>query len=361
MSNELVSILRLPFESLRTIYDGASEVRLYRNTITGLYAVGKRIDTLGLEGAMLQREATWLSSIDHLNIVSVQSVAKVVDPRYPPPINLIEMMMPYYELGSVADAMMEGRRFSIAEARDHLFAMLRGVGELHEVKQVLHRDVKAANVLLTGEANLVRLADLGVASPMGQAGDAESFRSAQIYTAPEHFTQETVDRRADIYSCGMLLLEMASGRLPWEKYEDRQAMAARLSVRKQAVLPRHLRVHATVPSGMRHLIRRCLSADVSKRPSNAAELANRLANIPLIDWRLVEDDSDRLRWEGASALRPERVFRVDAKRVENGWNLRGQAHINSWRRCVPDQEARDLCSSESAKFFDRIVTDSANR
>src|ERR1700753_1282246 len=122
MTRELVRVLRLPFEALQTIYEGRSEVRLYRNGVTGILEVGKRVDTLGLDGAMLVREATWLSRIRHDHLVPVHSVAVIDDYQS---LKVIEMVMPYYERGSVADALNRGERFSVASARDHVLAALR--------------------------------------------------------------------------------------------------------------------------------------------------------------------------------------------------------------------------------------------
>jgi serine/threonine protein kinase len=360
LTGEIVRILRLPFEALRTIYNGECEVRLYKNEVTNVLEVGKRVDLLGLDGSILAQEATWLSRIRHDHLVPVHSVATVTG--YAPPMRVIEMVMPYYERGSIADAMGRGERFSTAEARDHVLATLRGVGQLHEVENILHRDLKSPNVLLTNDARLARVGDLGVGAPMDDDGTAEAYANAQLYSAPEAFTTHRVDRSSDIYAVGLLLFEMANGPLPWNEYDDRLAMATRLAAGKPAPLPRHLRLHPTVPPRMRRLIRQAMSSKPERRPQTATVMATRLAGVPLIDWSLVDQDEDGQVWEGRSSMHQDRLYRVEALRQSRGGvRLSGLQRVNSLRRLVPDQDVADLGDREATAFFDQMVAIATRR
>jgi serine/threonine protein kinase len=360
LTGEIVRILRLPFEALRTIYAGDCEVRLYRNEVTDVLEVGKRVDLLGLEGSILAQEATWLSRIRHDHLVPVQSVATVTS--YPPPMRVIEMIMPYYERGSIADALGRGERFSIAEARDHVLATLRGVGQLHEVENILHRDLKSPNVLLTSDARLARVGDLGVSSPMDEGGSAEAYASAQLYSAPEAFTTHRVDRRSDIYAVGLLLFEMANGPLPWDEYDDRLAMATRLAAGRPAPLPRHLRFSPTIPPAMRRLIGQAISANPDRRPQTAMVMSSRLAGIPLVDWSLLDRDASGEVWQGRSSIRQDRIYRVEARsRSVGGVRLSGLQRVSSWRRVVEDQDVADLGRRDATAFFDQMVAIATRR
>jgi serine/threonine protein kinase len=325
MTENVLRTLQLPFEALRTIYAGGAEVRLYRNTVTNLLEVGKRVDTLGLGGAMLVREARWLSRIHHDNLVPVKSVAVVADPvAYPPPLEVIEMVMPYYRRGSVADALFRGEQFSIAQARDHILAALRGLGELHEVERVIHRDFKSPNLLLTDDPSLAVVSDLGVAAPMEPDGSVEGYPNAQLYSPPEAFVTNRVDKRADLYAAGLLLFEMVNGPLPWSEYDDRLAMATRLSGGKPAALPRHLRCSPHVPAEMRRLIARSLSGDPARRPPDTAAMATELSRIRLVDWSLVDHEDDLRTWHGRSVVQADRTYVVEARRQPGyGWRLSG--------------------------------------
>lgn len=353
-------VLRLPFEALRTVYAGACEVRLYRNEVTGSHEVGKRVSTHGLEGALIVQEASWLQRIRHDNVVPVQSVA-VVD-GYPAALRVVEMVMPYYPRGSVADALARGERFGVRDARDVALAALNGLAELHERERVLHRDFKSPNLLLTEDRVLARVGDLGAAAAMDASGRAPAYPSAQLYSPPEAFSTHEVDRSSDLYAAGLVLLELANGRLPWEEYGDRLAMARRLSAGRPAVLPRHLRVGPHVPPRMRAIITKATAASPGRRYATAAEMAAALSACPLVDWAPDREEGGARVWEGRSAVRPDRRYRVEAHRLRRGgWRLAGLQHVRAWRRAVRDQDVDALDSTAAREFFDQIVVIAVSR
>lgn len=358
MTGEVVRVLTLPFDALRTVYaGGASEVRLYRNRVTGALEVGKRIAVLGLDHSLLQ-EATWLQRIRHDHLVPVESVATVDDPGG----QTIEMVMPYYESGSITDALIQGRRFSIREARDIVQAALRGLAELHEVEHVIHRDIKPANIFLTGDAKLARVGDLGIGIRMDELGRAEAYPSAQMYSPPEAFRTKKVDRRSDIYCMGMVLFEMLNGPLPWELYDDRLAMAQRLGQGKPAPLPRHLKNKPHVPPSMRKLLAKCIAADPTRRPATASAMASTLASVQFIDWAPeIRPDGDHCIWTGPCASQPGKQFRVQAERKKTGWTLSGLQRRNTWQRVFADIRVATLNDPEVHDFFDQMVQAATSR
>lgn len=345
--------LYLPVEALKTVYAGGhSEVRLYRNELTKQFEVGKRIDTHGLEGAMLLREIKWLSRIRHDNLLRVHSVARVAG--HPAGPSIVEMFMPYYERGSVADALRRGERFGLQEARACVLAMLKGIEELHEVEGVLHRDIKSPNILLTGDRHLVVISDLGIAAPMEDDGTAEGYPSAQLYTAPEVFMSGRVSRRSDLYGVGLVLFEMTNGPMPWDEYDDRLVMATRLSDGKPAPMPRHLRFHPYVPPDVRRLITKCLCPE-EQRPNSAAAMRAALSQARIVDWDQTIADADRLRWEGSSPLSPDRSYCVELRRRQGTWILSCYQRKSKWLRVLDDQTVAGMTDPLTAKAFDQMV------
>jgi hypothetical protein len=88
-------------------------------------------------------------------------------------------------------------------------------------------------------------------------------------------------------------------------------------------------------------------------------MAQALTRVALVDWRLVLDEPDRRVWEGSSVARPDRRYRVDARRRPRlGWVLSGLQYVSRWQRIVglPDQPVSDPESAEATGFFDAIVT-----
>lgn len=347
----LIRKLVLPYDSMRTMYEGGCEVRLYRNTITDTLQVGKRVDTLGLEEAVAVREAQLLRSIRHDNIVPVFDVAAVEG--YDAAMRVIELVMPFYERGSVFDAFERGERFSVLEAVLHVQAGLRGLGELHERHKVLHRDVKSPNVFLDDES-LLRVGDLGVAVPMEGDGSAEAYASVQLYTPPETFVSERHDRRSDIYAMGLLLFEMVNGPLPYDQYGALQ-LEPRLRAGKRGPLDKHLRIKPHVAPRVRTVIRKALAADPRRRYPSARAMSDAIAAARLIDWRQTVQSDDLAEWEGRVAG-STRQFRVSAASVRSGgWRLSGFQHKNAWRRIVADSHVPDLASAAAVKFFDQML------
>jgi eukaryotic-like serine/threonine-protein kinase len=351
----LIRTLTLPYESLRTIYEGGCEVRLYRNEITGKLQVGKRIDTLGLEDAVAFREGTLLTTIRHPNLVPVLDVVDVSG--YPAPMKTIELIMPYYERGSVFDAFERGERFSVGEARSLVGAALLGLAELHDVQRILHRDLKSPNVFLDDDGAL-RVGDLGVAVPMTPDGTAEAYLEAQLYSPPETFVADLIGPAADVYQMGMVLLEMVNGPFPYGDY-PRSEVAVRLAKGRRGPRPVDLELRPHVPKRLRSVLHKALAVRPHDRYQSAREMSQALSRVPLVDWQLVVDETDRRIWEGACVARPDRRYRVDAHRMpRRGWVLRGLQQVSRWQRVtgLPDQAVPDPASPLATGFFDAIVT-----
>jgi eukaryotic-like serine/threonine-protein kinase len=323
MTRTLLKNLWLPFESVKTLYENSSEVRLYRNDITGVKQIGKRVSALGIEQATVFREATLLQSIRHDNIVPVYDVAVVDEEDCDPLLKVIEMVLPYYERGSVYDALQRGERFSIAEAVHHTREALSGLDELHERYRLLHRDIKSANVFLDEHGRL-RVGDLGVAVPMEEDGTAEAFQASQMYTPPETMIIQRYDRRADLYGIGLILFELLNGPFPYSEY-TRSQIVKRLEKGRRPILDEHLVFKPQVPPRLRQIVTKAISRNPGDRYANAREMMDAIDKAPLIDWRLAEEAPGHYVWEGALGRVGGRMYRVAARSSSVGTSGSSQA------------------------------------
>jgi len=352
---ELIRTLTLPYESIKTLYQGDSEVRLYRNELIGQHQVGKRYDTLGLESTVAVNEGQLLKQITHDQVVPVLDV--VIPSGYTAPLAPVELIMPFYERGSLADAFLAGERFSVGEAIAMIVGALLGLAEIHECYSVLHRDLKSPNLFLTREDRLL-IGDLGVSITMDEKGGGEALPSPRLYCPPETFTTHRADRRSDLFQMGIVLHELSSGPLP---YDDpayaTEKMAERLGAGRPAVRPKHMQPAPWVPAGLRRVISKATQTDPAKRYTSAKHMGNAISAVRYVDWSAVIEEPDRRRWEGISVRRPDRRFAVDAKRGRKGWAMIGQQYVTSWRRVTerPDAIAPDLESSQAAAFFQSMV------
>ena len=356
----LLRKLELPYESVRTVYEGDSEVRLYRNELTQELQVGKRFDILGVESSVAVQEGATLRRITHANITPVYDVARVTG--YAAPMEVVEIIMPYYPRGSLYDAFQRGERFTVGDAVRLSIGALHGLAELHEVHGILHRDVKTPNLLLGEDGRLV-VGDLGVAAPLQPDGTAEALPNARLYTPPEGFGTRRLDRRSDLYQLGIVLHELVSGPLPYEDSAyDISAVAARLASGRRAVLPRHLGHAAWVPRRLRTVINKSTSGNPDARYASAKAMVDALAAAPLVDWQPVADGPDLKRWEGATPQRPDRRFAVEARylapkrgRSRTGWMFSGLQLVTQWQRVVPDSLVAEVQGNQAAAFFDSMV------
>lgn len=356
----LVKQLVLPYESMQTLYIGASEVRLYKNKLSGAYQVGKLIDVLGLEESVAVQEAQFVRDIRHDNVVPVYDVAVVNDPNFPPPMRPIEMIMPYYPRGSVCDALTAGDRFSVGEACAHAQAALRGLGELHENLHILHRDFKSSNVFLTEDDHLLCVGDLGIAVRMEPDGSAEAYAHTQLYTPPEVHRSRRVDRRSDIYGMGLLLFEMVNGPFPYDAYKVAD-IEKRLHQGRPAPRPADLTYGPHVPPRLRRVINRATARNPLQRFATAHGMSAAISNVELIDWRETHRDDTAVVWEGSRAG-SHRIWRVEAIRLKRGgWRLKGAAYKNSWRRASSDADVDQLVGAAASAFFDHLLDISAAR
>lgn len=352
----LLKTLWLPFESIKTIYEGTSEVRLYKNDITGVQQIGKRVSAIGAEDrATVFREPTILQSISHDNIVPVHDVAIVDSPASDKLLTVIEMIIPYYDKGSVYDALDRGERFSIGKAVRLTRDGLNGLSELHERQHLLHRDIKSGNVFIDGRGRL-RVGDLGLAVPMRADGTADAFPATQIYTAPETFVSRTVSRQTDIYGFGLVLFELLNGPLPYAKY-TRTGISTRLAQGKRPPTDSDLLRGPHIPSRLRTILNKALAIGPADRYGTAREMMDALDGAPFIDWGPSTKTDDVVEWQGRAADGRGDLYRISARRIRNaGWMLSAQKFRNRWQRFgVKDQDVDALIGPASTAFFDQVV------
>ncbi len=239
--------------------------------------------------ARLVREALLTAQLDHPGIVPVYDAGRTAGGRL------------FYTM-----RLVRGRRLSdlIREA-DGVDARLRLVPHVRDVaralafaheRQVVHRDVKPDNVLI-GSLGETQLSDWGLARRVDAAqpdpaatptslADAELTRvgdglvGTTRYAAPELARGSPASLRSDVYSLGALLLEVVTGRPPWEGI-DNDGVVARLSAGAAAPVE----LPAQTPPALRTLIARALAPRPDDRAASAAELAADLS--ALLDGRLV--------------------------------------------------------------------------
>lgn len=158
------------------------------------------------------REAEFAMKIRHKNLISVYDVGE--DPE----TGLCYIIMDYVPGGSVADRLEKNGPFSMAEAVSIAAQVALGLEVAHR-HGVIHRDIKPDNIMFDADGT-PKLADLGVAKFTDEAHKTTVTTTGMIigtpaYMAPEQMlNSHNVDSRADIYSLGIVLYEMLTGKSP---------------------------------------------------------------------------------------------------------------------------------------------------
>jgi len=122
--------------------------------------------------------------------------------------------MEYTALGSVQDVLATiGRPFSEGQISYIMYYTIQGLHYLHS-RNIIHRDIKAGNILLTGKGE-VKIADFGVSAEIGSSSKRRTMAGSPYWMAPEVIQEDcSYDYKADMWSCGITAIEVAEGHPP---------------------------------------------------------------------------------------------------------------------------------------------------
>lgn len=215
-----------------------------------------------------KREAIALSRIAHPNVVSASDFGKLKNGSY-------YLALEYVEGKNLAEVLETDGAFDPARALWVALQIARALCAAH-AENIVHRDLKPHNVMITSsadEAELVKVLDFGLAKLRSKSVDGSTTNVGSVfgtphYMAPEQITGVDVDGRADLYSLGLILHEMLTGRRP---FDGKPAQVLDLQVRQPPPpLP------ATVAPEVRSLVERLLAKQRDQRPASAHEAVHEL-------------------------------------------------------------------------------------
>ncbi|MGY1584729.1 serine/threonine-protein kinase [Streptomyces sp. MN13] len=340
--------LTLNYECLQTMPTGLHEVRVWWDPDLANWLVGKRVDLSEVEDGADLVEPRVMEMIDHPNVVKVRSVASVAG--FPAPMRVVEVLMPFYEEGSVTDALEAGKCFTPSQALRIIRAALQGLAEMHERHGILHRDVKSPNLFLTGDAQTVKLGDLGLAGKMDADGRTPGVNAPQLYSPPELLTGDGLTRASDLYSLGVVLLELLRGKFDYDSYSKTDTVDA-LAKGESPLRKEDLVLPVWVCRSLRKVVRKAMDPVPARRFQTAREMSDQLAKIKIADWRETGADT----WEAPFLHDAGRRVRVTAKPARGGGLtlITHKRKTLSWRRAETDVKVSDLHAQQALAVFEK--------
>jgi len=219
-----------------------------------------------------RKEALTLSRINHPNIATIFDF----DTQ-----DGVDFLVMEFIHGTLLKAKMAGGALPEGEVLEIGIQLAEALCAAHG-NGVVHRDLKPGNLMLTPEGRL-KVLDFGIATllqpPAGELDatrtkltEAGALTGTPQYMSPEQLRGEPVDERSDIWSCGVVLYEMATGEFP---FKGRTVLELSIAILQGEA--------ATMPSGlsagMRDVIQRCLAKEPGKRYQHAGEVQAALAAI----------------------------------------------------------------------------------
>ena len=220
--------------------------------------------------ARFEHEARTASALNHPNICTIYEIGET-EPAAGAETGQLYIAMALYE-GETLKKRIERGPLPAPEALSIAAQLAQGLASAHAAG-IVHRDVKPANILLTRQDHAVIL-DFGLA----KRGDVRLTRTGTTlgtvaYMSPEQTRGDALDHRTDLWSLGIVLYEMLTGRRPFEGDYD-QAVA--YAILHEAVPPLRS-IRPELPEGAEHVVALCLEKDPAFRYASMDDLADDLA------------------------------------------------------------------------------------
>ncbi|XP_037894028.1 serine/threonine-protein kinase MARK2 isoform X1 [Glossina fuscipes] len=289
------------YKLIKTIGKGNfAKVKLAKHLPTGKEVAIKIIDKTQLNPGSLQklfREVRIMKMLDHPNIVKLFQVIETEKTLY--------LVMEYASGGEVFDYLVLHGRMKEKEARVKFRQIVSAVQYCHQ-KRIIHRDLKAENLLLDSELN-IKIADFGFSNEFTPGSKLDTFCGSPPYAAPELFQGKKYDGpEVDVWSLGVILYTLVSGSLPFDGSTLREL--------RERVLRGKYRIPFYMSTDCENLLRKFLVLNPAKRASLETIMSDKWMNMGF------EDDELKPYMEPKQDLAdPKRIGKTEAL-VAMGYN-----------------------------------------
>jgi len=306
--------------------------------------------------ARFRREAKTLAQLDHPNIVTIYSVEES-DGVHFLTMQLVE--------GQPLDRLICAGGLPLERIVEIAGALGDALAAAHE-KGIVHRDLKPANVMVSSEGR-VKVLDFGLAKDINvvNAGDATMTSDSRTqvgvvmgtpaYMSPEQTSGRPLDHRTDIFSLGVLLHEMATGRRPFEGTSSAELVSAILRDAPPSVTD----MRPDLPSDLARIVRRCLEKDPRHRVQTARDVSNEFRDLARLGSRAAPVSASAARTVAA----PDSNARRAVVREDEGFWVAvlpfKYAGSNADLRALADGLTDDILTGFSKFSYLRVIAGSS--
>jgi len=214
------------------------------------------------------REIRLLATLNHPNIAALRTALTYQ--------NQLVMVMEFVEGETLANRLARAP-LSTAEVVNYADQILSALSYAHK-QNIIHRDIKPANMMLT-PTGVVKLMDFGIArsSKDGALTSTGTTLGSLNYMPPEQVRGEAADARSDIYSFGVSLYEMLTGKLPFHSDSQYSLMTAHLN----ETPPAPITLRGDLPPALSEIIMMAIAKDPNNRFQSADAFRAALGSVPV--------------------------------------------------------------------------------
>ncbi|NMB07196.1 MAG: Stk1 family PASTA domain-containing Ser/Thr kinase [Tissierellia bacterium] len=218
-----------------------------------------------------RRESQAAASLSHPNIVNVYDVGmEEIDGN-----SIYYIVMEYIKGKTLKEIIREKGKLTLEETLDYSIQIGEALEHAHK-NHIVHRDIKPHNIMIT-EDGRVKVTDFGIAraATASTVTNTSNVIGSVHYFSPEQARGGYTDEKSDIYSLGIVIYEMITGKVPYEG--DSPISVALKHIQEEIIPPRE--IDNTIPIGLENIILKCVQKSQIDRYNSAAELLRDLRRV----------------------------------------------------------------------------------